>query len=103
MRRPKRNSYKEFDNGKDVNSIINPLFWVYCSLLGCFYLFFFVLKTSKKRKKKWSSTEQASNEAVAKKSCRYPFANPNSIYIYTVSLTVKIKEIGKPASFYKDR
>ena len=67
------------------------------------FIFFFVLKTSKKRKKKSSSTEQASNEAVAKKSCRYPFANPNSIYIYTVSLTVKIKEIGKPASFYKDR
>ena len=33
--------------GKDVNSIINPLFLVYCSLLG----FFFLLKTSKKIKK----------------------------------------------------
>ena len=57
----------------------------------------------RKEKKKRSTIEQASNEAFAKKSWRYPFANPDSIYIYTVSLTVKIKEMGKPASFYKDR
>ena len=76
--------------GKDVKSIIKPRCLVYCSLF-------------EEIKKKRSTIEQASNEAFAKKSWRYPFANPDSIYIYTVSLTVKIKEMGKPASFYKDR
>ena len=37
--------------GKDVNSIINPPFLVYCSLLGCFYFFFFCTKNIEEKKK----------------------------------------------------
>ena len=55
--------------GKDINSIIK-CFFVYYSLLGVFC-------TENIIRKKWSSTEQASNETVAKTSWRYLFANPH--------------------------
>ena len=52
--------------GKDVNSIINTCLFVYCSLLGIFCTDNIISK------KKWSSTEQASNKAVAKPVCYCP-------------------------------
>ena len=52
--------------GKDVNSIINTCLFVYCSLLGIFCTENIISK------KKWSSSEQASNKAVAKPVCCCP-------------------------------
>ena len=62
--------------GGDVNSILNTCFLMYCSLLGDFCTENIIFL-----KKEWSSTEQASNETVAKNSWRYLFANPDR-YIY---------------------
>ena len=65
--------------GKDVNSIINPLFLVYCSLLG----FFFLLKTSKKIKKR-------NGQVLNKLQMRLLLKNPGgtllqiqTVYIYS--------------------
>ena len=73
--------------GKDVNIIKNTcfffvcLFCVYCSLLG-----FFCIENIRK---KWSSTKQASNKTVAKKSWRYLFANPDR-YVFRSKLSAEI-------------
>ena len=46
----------------------------------------FVLQRSlKKKKKEWSSTEQASNETVAKNSWRYLLANPGRYMCVTIT------------------
>ena len=67
----------------DVNSILNTCFFPfnYCSLLGDFCTENIIKENKQTNKKEVSSTEQASNEAVAKNSWRYHFANPY-IYIY---------------------
>ena len=51
--------------GERCKQHYKPPFLGLLQLVSLFLFIFFVLKTSKKRKKKWSSTELASNEAVA--------------------------------------
>ena len=63
----------EWWSEKDVNSIRQTSFFVYCSLLGVFC----TKSIIRKNKTDWSRTEEASNKTVAKKSWRYLFANPD--------------------------
>ena len=58
--------------GKDVNSHKHAFFFLPQLVRGFLYC-------KHRKKKKWSSSEQASNETVAKKSWRYLFGKSRQI------------------------